>query len=276
MDKRIAKVSRMPWRNGDGYSWGGDVVLTIGDISLMLGSKNEDFSFALEMARRWNSFIPAPAPAPAEQEPVAVIGKDYRLLWSDAGSMYEIVAKHRITVGSPLYAHPAPVPAVPDDVAGLVTELRREMTRDEFWTIADGLCHQAADTIEAQAAENARKDQIITNLHKVEEAHRETANREFRRANKAEAEVALWKAKRADSERVAIGLTLELEHMFEELTRKDAAMEIVRQKGIRIEREANACQDVGASLEAKIRIKICDEIVALAQPVDDNHGEDRT
>ena len=53
-----------------------------------------------------------PAPAPAEQEPVAVIGKDYRLLWSDAGSMSEIVAKHRITVGSPLYAHPAPVPAV--------------------------------------------------------------------------------------------------------------------------------------------------------------------
>ena len=65
-----------------------------------------------------------PAPAPAEQDPVAVIGKDYRLLWSDAGSMSEIVAKHRITVGSPLYAHPAPVPAVPDDVAKVRNALR--------------------------------------------------------------------------------------------------------------------------------------------------------
>lgn len=63
-----------------------------------------------------------PAPSPEEQEPVAIIGKDYRLLWADAGSMSEIVAKHGITVGSPLYAHPAPVPAVPGDVAGLIAD----------------------------------------------------------------------------------------------------------------------------------------------------------
>ena len=93
-----------------------------------------------------------PAPAPAEQEPVAVIGKDYRLLWSDAGSMSEIVAKHRITVGSPLYAHPAPVPAVPDDVA----KVRNALRSHSYIGGLDALMDKAAEALEAQAAELAR------------------------------------------------------------------------------------------------------------------------
>lgn len=44
------------------------------------------------------------------------------------------------------------------------------------------------------------------------------------------------------------------------------ALNTTREKGLRIEREANALQDVGASLEAKIRIKVCDEIAALTHP----------
>ena len=77
---------------------------------------------------------------------MAVIGKDYRLLWSDAGSMSEIVAKHRITVGSPLYAHPAPVPAVPDDVAWLPTD------PDVVARLVDALCN----ALDAERAENER------------------------------------------------------------------------------------------------------------------------
>jgi hypothetical protein len=42
------------------------------------------------------------------------------------------------------------------------------------------------------------------------------------------------------------------------------ALATTRAKGVRIEREANAFGDVGASIEAKIRIKVVDEIVALA------------
>ncbi|WP_029073538.1 hypothetical protein [Kaistia adipata] len=42
-----------------------------------------------------------------------------------------------------------------------------------------------------------------------------------------------------------------------------AIVQRVKDKGLRIEREANALQDVGASLEAKIRIKVADEFMAM-------------
>ena len=124
-----------------------------------------------------------PAPAPAEQEPVAVIGKDYRLLWSDAGSMSEIVAKHRITVGSPLYAHPAPVPAVPDDVAETAKRLRQATftkgrmrggiggqtieanMRSTFHEVSAWDLDVAADALEAQAAELARLREALTKIN---------------------------------------------------------------------------------------------------------------
>lgn len=56
----------------------------------------------------------------------------------------------------------------------------------------------------------------------------------------------------------------------EEVARLRGALATVREKGVRIEREANAMQSVGASLEAKIRIKVCDEISTLTK--EPHHG----
>lgn len=48
-----ARVSRLPWNDGDGYSWGGAVILTIGDLAVQLGKNDEPI--AREIARRWNA-----------------------------------------------------------------------------------------------------------------------------------------------------------------------------------------------------------------------------
>lgn len=53
-----ARVSYLPYREGDGYSFGGGVILTIGERSLYIGSGiigDSDRKFAEELARRWNS-----------------------------------------------------------------------------------------------------------------------------------------------------------------------------------------------------------------------------
>lgn len=50
-----ASVSRLPWRSGDGYGWGGEVVLTIGLQSLLFGNDRADEALAREIARRWNA-----------------------------------------------------------------------------------------------------------------------------------------------------------------------------------------------------------------------------
>ena len=54
LDKAKATVSRLPFRCGDGYSYGGEAVLTIGDHSMILGASNEDVALACELAERWN------------------------------------------------------------------------------------------------------------------------------------------------------------------------------------------------------------------------------
>lgn len=50
-----ATASQLPWRDGDGYSWGGEAVLTIGDRSIMIGAGKEAFALAQEIANRWNA-----------------------------------------------------------------------------------------------------------------------------------------------------------------------------------------------------------------------------
>lgn len=45
-----ATVSFLPYMTGDGYGWGGEAVLTIGDASIIIG----DRSLAEEIAERWN------------------------------------------------------------------------------------------------------------------------------------------------------------------------------------------------------------------------------
>lgn len=47
----VAIVSRLPRRNGDGYSWGGEVVLTVGARSVIL----DDVDFANALAVAWNT-----------------------------------------------------------------------------------------------------------------------------------------------------------------------------------------------------------------------------
>ncbi len=49
-----ATASQLPWRDGDGYSWGGEAVLTIGDRSILIGAGKEAFELAKEIAKRWN------------------------------------------------------------------------------------------------------------------------------------------------------------------------------------------------------------------------------
>ena len=49
-----AYASQLPWRDGDGYSWGGEAILTIGDRSIMIGAGKEAFALAQEIAKRWN------------------------------------------------------------------------------------------------------------------------------------------------------------------------------------------------------------------------------
>lgn len=53
-----AHVSRLPWRDGDGYSYGGDVILTIGRRSFACGASKDDEAFAKEVAERWNRCEP--------------------------------------------------------------------------------------------------------------------------------------------------------------------------------------------------------------------------
>ena len=50
--KRTAAVSQLPVRDGDGYGFGGDIVLTIGSQSFLLGPR--DGELATELAKRWN------------------------------------------------------------------------------------------------------------------------------------------------------------------------------------------------------------------------------
>jgi len=50
-----ATVSRLPYRDGDGYSYGGEAIVTIGEQSILIGSGGDAFDLAKEIARRWNN-----------------------------------------------------------------------------------------------------------------------------------------------------------------------------------------------------------------------------
>lgn len=50
-----AIVSRLPYRDGDGYSYGGEAIITIGERSVLVGSGKEAYALAQEIARRWNT-----------------------------------------------------------------------------------------------------------------------------------------------------------------------------------------------------------------------------
>lgn len=50
-----AIVSRMPVGSGDGYGYGGGIILTIGNRSLFVGESHYPQEFAEELAERWNA-----------------------------------------------------------------------------------------------------------------------------------------------------------------------------------------------------------------------------
>lgn len=68
-------------------------------------------------------------PASEGQEPVAVVGSDFTLLWVGSGPIAPLVERHGINVGSKLYAHPAPQAAQPAD-SGLSRDLFRAAIHD--------------------------------------------------------------------------------------------------------------------------------------------------
>lgn len=62
----IAFVSMLPCRDGDGYSYGGEIIVTIGDRSFLLSAR--DSKLAEELALRWNARRFIASQEPAEQE----------------------------------------------------------------------------------------------------------------------------------------------------------------------------------------------------------------
>lgn len=56
-DTAPASASQLPWHSGDGYSFGGAALVTIGDRSIMIGEGDGSFQLAKELARRWNAGI---------------------------------------------------------------------------------------------------------------------------------------------------------------------------------------------------------------------------
>ena len=50
-----AFASRLPWQDGDGYSFGGAAIVTINDRSILVGNGDGSFELACEIARRWNA-----------------------------------------------------------------------------------------------------------------------------------------------------------------------------------------------------------------------------
>lgn len=61
---------------------------------------------------------------PVGQEPVAVVGPDFALLWAGHGPISPIVERHGIKVGSQLYTAPPAPAAVPVDVRELIAAAR--------------------------------------------------------------------------------------------------------------------------------------------------------
>jgi hypothetical protein len=51
----LAQYSSLPWKSGDGYSFGGGAILTIGDRSFDLGEGDVAHVIAREIVRRWNA-----------------------------------------------------------------------------------------------------------------------------------------------------------------------------------------------------------------------------
>ena len=54
LSEQEARASQLPYQSGDGYSYGGAAVVTIGERSIMVGEGDGAFEFAREIARRWN------------------------------------------------------------------------------------------------------------------------------------------------------------------------------------------------------------------------------
>ena len=62
--KSRAYVSRLEIGSGDGYGYGGGVILTIGRFSVQLGEHPDAYGLALEIQRRWNDQSQDKEPTP--------------------------------------------------------------------------------------------------------------------------------------------------------------------------------------------------------------------
>ncbi len=59
-----ATVSHLPAYAWNGYGYGGSAVLTIGDISILLGETANANELAWEIANRWNAALSPPIREP--------------------------------------------------------------------------------------------------------------------------------------------------------------------------------------------------------------------
>jgi len=57
-----ARVTYLPSYSGDGYGYGGGVILSIGNHAIPLGEGYEATKLAEEIARRWNAMLEAKSP----------------------------------------------------------------------------------------------------------------------------------------------------------------------------------------------------------------------
>lgn len=57
LDTAPAKAAMLPYHSGDGYSFGGGAILTIGEFAIPIGEADGSFALAKEIARRWNTAI---------------------------------------------------------------------------------------------------------------------------------------------------------------------------------------------------------------------------
>lgn len=87
-------------------------------------------------------------------EPVAIVGKDWQLMWASQDTLKSIVERTGVGIGSFLYTHPAPTA----DVAELVNELER---LEAMYSIGGTTLTKAASTITTLTAENARLLRIV-------------------------------------------------------------------------------------------------------------------
>lgn len=63
-----ARVCTTSYRDGDGYSWGSETILIIGDAAIPMGAGKQAAALAREISNRWNEHARRAAAEARESE----------------------------------------------------------------------------------------------------------------------------------------------------------------------------------------------------------------